>query len=86
MKPYKYNKDYATRAQILHDMFWSTCSTLISSAWEVFVLWAWATKRIALNSAAAEGAEWYTDKFTVAWVILMPYIRCVFRAREGMGK
>ena len=62
--------------QQMHDMFWSTLSTLISSALEVAVLHLWATGRLGLPAAPLAGSlEWYRDVPTVLWVLSMPYWR-----------
>ena len=75
-------------SQLAHDMFWSTCSTLISSAMEVAVLHAWATGAAAPFAfgamSGASVAAWWTHWPTVLWLLSMPYWRlahffCVHR-------
>ena len=79
-------------SQLSHDMFWSTCSTLISSAIEVAVLHAWVTKggfgfAAPFAAGAMQGAsvaQWWTHTPTLVWLFTMPYWRlahfyCVHR-------
>ena len=78
--------------QIWHDVFWSTCSTLISSAIEVACLHAWATAWAARGAAAfagdamvgASAGSWWLHTATLLWLLSMPYWRlghfyCVHR-------
>ena len=76
-------------SQLAHDMFWSTCSTLISSAMEVAVLHAWATGGAGLGAlggllaapfaagamSGASVAAWWTHVPTLLWLLSMPYWR-----------
>jgi hypothetical protein len=88
VKPYKFNTEYATRKQILHDMTWTTCSTIISSAFEVFALWSWANGKTfpALNPIASLGGPWWLDQATLIWLFTMPYWRlgCFYWQHRGM--
>lgn len=88
MRPYKFNTEYATRKQVLHDMLWTTCSTVISSAFEVFALWSWANGKTfpALNPIASAGGPWWLDQATLIWLFTMPYWRlgCFYWQHRGM--
>lgn len=74
MAAYKFNPKYPKASQILHDAAFSTLSTLISSCFEVALLHAWATGRLA---AYAGPAEWWTHPATIAWLLTMPFWRIV---------
>lgn len=73
MAAYKFNSEYATWDQILHDMRWALVSTFVSTAWEVFILHGWATGRFALHALASQ--DWTTDGMTIAALVAMPYLR-----------
>jgi len=62
-----------TRWQFAHDAFWSTMSTLISSAAEIALAHAYATGR--LGGWAEPGGSWWLNKATLAWIVTMPYWR-----------
>lgn len=74
MQGYKFNPVYPKLSQIVHDVFWSTMSTIISSLGEAAVLWAWANGRATVYTAPA-GVAWYQDTATVLWLLSMPYWR-----------
>ena len=59
--------------QMVHDMFWSLLSTVISSGFEVAALHAWATGRLAIS--APMDAPYWRDAATLAWLLTMPYWR-----------
>jgi len=69
--------------QLAHDMFWSTCSTLIASAFEVAIFYCYATglgRGIVAPFAAgamsgASVASWWTHWPTLVWLFTMPYWR-----------
>lgn len=77
MKTKKFNEEYAawfTRnktSPIIRDVFWCIVSTVIATALEVGVLYAWATGAVALPPLGA----WWTHAPTIAWLLAMPYIR-----------
>jgi sterol desaturase/sphingolipid hydroxylase (fatty acid hydroxylase superfamily) len=75
-------------SQQAHDMFWSTLSTLISSAIEVLVLHRWATDASAVRPAelmtGGSAMAWWLHRATLLWLLSMPYWRlghffCVHR-------
>jgi len=69
--PAKFNPKYPSFVQIKHDIAWSLCSTLLSSAWEIAVLHAWARGYIALSLPAT----WWLDWATWAWLLTTIYWR-----------
>ena len=74
----KFNPRAPRDAQFLHDTFWSACSTLISSAFEIVLLHAWARGLLPLALApAALPVLWWAHAPTLAWVLSMPYVRIV---------
>ncbi len=69
-------------SQLVHDMFWSTCSTLIASAFEVAVLHAYVTGGRGFAAPFAAGAmsganvaSWWLHWPTLLWLFTMPYWR-----------
>ena len=69
MRPYKFNPVYPKNSQFVHDAFWSTVSTLVSTGVEVAILrYSWA----AMWTPAAAAAPWYSDWRTIAWMLTMP--------------
>jgi hypothetical protein len=69
MKPHKLNPLYPSAKQIRHDVFWSTMSTLMSSAFEVVLLHLWATG--ALSYTFVPGGAWWTHTATLLWLFAM---------------
>lgn len=56
-------------SQFVHDAFWSTTATLMSSAFEIVLisqLW---------SRLPATAVEWWADWRTIAWLLTMPYWR-----------
>ena len=74
----KFNPRPPRNEQFFHDTFWSACSTVISSAFEVALLHAWARGLLPITLApSALPALWWAHAPTLAWVLSMPYVRIV---------
>jgi hypothetical protein len=71
MHAVKFNPAYPKETQLPHDIFWSLCSTVISSLFEAAVLHFSATGVISL----ADPPEWWKHGATLAWLLSMPYWR-----------
>jgi hypothetical protein len=67
----KFNPAYPKESQLPHDIFWTLCSTVVSSLFEAAVLHLWATGVITLVAPA----DWWAHGATVAWLLTMPYWR-----------
>lgn len=98
LKDFKFSPTYADQrpekllgiipvTQTVHDMFWSTVSTLIVAAIEIYTLNAWATGKLPLNAPMpSNNGDWWRDMATVIWVLTMPYWRLAhfFFVHRGM--
>ena len=62
------------RWQFAHDAFWSTCSTLISSVFELALFYHYAKSAASWVQPGATDS-WYTHVPTIAWALTMPYWR-----------
>lgn len=80
-QPHKFNPLYPAASQLRHDMFWTTVSTLISSAWEVALLHLWARGTLPLK--VIPGDRWWADPWTLAGILLLPHlqVRAWFQGR-----
>jgi len=74
LAPFKFSGAPTRRGQLSHDAAWATVSALVSTAWEVIIVRAWANG--ALPPALA-GDEWWTDVSTVTLLIALPYLQIV---------
>jgi sterol desaturase/sphingolipid hydroxylase (fatty acid hydroxylase superfamily) len=74
MRGFKFNPRYPQASQFVHDVFWSTCSTIISSAVEVWILHWYAIGKFSFYTLP-EGVQWFQDTATLLWLLSMPYWR-----------
>lgn len=61
--------------QLPHDVLWATCSAVVSTCWEVFLLHLWGRGSIVLS--AFPGDEWWKDPATLALLLALPYVQIV---------
>ena len=69
MRPFKFNSTYPKLSQFVHDIFWSNVSAVMSTAFEVVILYyvwshTWTPEKAAV--------PWYADWRTVLWLLGMP--------------
>lgn len=69
MHQFKLNPVYPKASQMRHDMFWSSCSTIISSLFEIALLHLWAVGKLTTTTVPSD--KWWTHVPTVAWLITM---------------
>lgn len=76
LKSYKFNPEYPNTGRFFHDLFWSLCSTVISSLFEAWTLRQWVGGvSLGMPLGAHTHDTWWRDGATLAWLVTMPYWR-----------
>ena len=75
LQPLKVSGAPARGAQVAHDAGWACASALVSSAWEVLLVHAWA--RGWLAAARPPGDAWYTHAPTLLALLALPHAQIV---------
>lgn len=75
LQPVKFKPEAPRAGQISHDAFWGTASALVSTAWEIAIAHAHATRRLA--PGAVPGDAWWADARTLLLLLSLPYAQIV---------